>query len=194
MTSFPAGKCIVHIGDNDTNAGDMKWEISSKDIVWASEFSNGRTSFHFHQLINFSSFSLPSSLSFLYYSRAPVVDFFLKLVWERALSLVTKGVLTQLACLGLCNLAFGSNYLAFLHAKQVWAFSRETLDLEGMTLDNPFSCICGQFLSCWLEISSLPTSKRLRSGMYHLFFIGAKNFESIFNDMGKYLWYMTSIS
>ena len=120
--------------------------------------------------------------------------FFLKLVWERALSLVTKGVLTQLACLGLCNLAFGSNYLAFLHAKQVRAFSRETLDLEGMTLDNPFSCICGQFLSCWLEISSLPASKRLRSGMYHLFFIGTKNFESIFNDMGKYLWYMTSIS
>ena len=64
--------------------------------------------------------------------------------------------------------------MAFLHAKQVWTFSRETLDLEGMTLDNPFSSVYGHFLSCWLEISSLPTRKRLRSGMYHLLFLGTK--------------------
>ena len=52
----------------------------SKNIVWASEFSNDRTSFHFCQLINFS-FSLPSSFSFLYYSLAPVVDFFPREFW-----------------------------------------------------------------------------------------------------------------
>lgn len=58
---------------------DEKWQLSSKDIVWASEFNSDRTSFHFHHLINFSSFSLPSSFSFLYYSLVPVVDFFLSL-------------------------------------------------------------------------------------------------------------------